>query len=85
MSRSEPKDVPAEEVPTAKPTYKSYKSVLSKSNDGDRSDREYRKKFLKIRHSFRERMRESNALFDDEQRATKLTRRLQEQNEYNIP
>lgn len=27
-------------------------------------------------------MRESNALFDDEQNAMKLARRLQEQNEY---
>ena len=38
-----------------------------------------RKKFLKIRHAFSHRMRESNALFDEEQRALKLCRRLQEQ------
>ena len=42
---------------------------------------EPRKKYLKIRHIFKERMRESNALFDDEQNAIKLARRLQEQNE----
>lgn len=40
-----------------------------------------RKKFLKMRHIFKEKMRESNALFDDEQNAIKLARRLQEQNE----
>lgn len=40
-----------------------------------------RKKFLKMRHTFKEKMRESNALFDDEQNAMKLARRLQEQNE----
>lgn len=40
-----------------------------------------RKKFLKMRHTFKEKMRESNALFDDEQNAIKLARRLQEQNE----
>lgn len=40
-----------------------------------------RKKFLKMRHTFKEKMRESNALFDEEQHAIKLARRLQEQNE----
>lgn len=40
-----------------------------------------RKKFLKMRHIFREKMKESHTLFDDEQNAMKLARRLQEQNE----
>lgn len=46
------------------------------------TDRLLRKKFLKIRHAFRDRMRESNMLYDDEQRAKQIARRLQEQNEY---
>ena len=41
-----------------------------------------RKKFLKLRHVFRERMRESNALFEEEERAKRIVGRLQEQNEY---
>ena len=41
-----------------------------------------RKKFLKIRHDFKGKMGESNILFDEEQKAVKLARRLQEQNEY---
>ena len=41
-----------------------------------------RKKFLKMKHTFKEKMGESNSLFDEEQRAMKLARRLQEQNEY---
>ncbi|MCJ1261872.1 hypothetical protein MMC22_001741 [Lobaria immixta] len=43
--------------------------------------RSFKKKFLKMRHIFKERMRESNALFDEEQNAMKLARRLQEQND----
>ncbi|MCJ1466414.1 hypothetical protein MMC07_005033 [Pseudocyphellaria aurata] len=43
--------------------------------------RSFKKKFLKMRHIFKEKMRESNSLFDDEQNAMKLARRLQEQND----
>ena len=41
-----------------------------------------RKKFLKLRHNFKDRMRDSNKFFDEEQHAMRLARRLQEQNEY---
>ena len=41
----------------------------------------YKKKFLKLRHAFRDRMRDSNALYEDEQRAKQIARRLQEQND----
>jgi len=34
-----------------------------------------------MKHTFKEKMRESNTLFDEEQKALKLARRLQEQNE----
>lgn len=44
-----------------------------------------RKKFLKLRHNFKDKMRDSNRLFDEEQHAMRLARRLQEQNEYNSP
>ena len=40
-----------------------------------------RKKFMKLRHGFKEKMRESNRLYDEEQHAMRLARRLQEQNE----
>ena len=41
----------------------------------------YRKKFLKLRHKFKERIRESATLYDEEHHAIRLARRLQEQNE----
>lgn len=44
-----------------------------------------RKKFLKLRHKFKDKMRDSNRLFDEEQHAMRLARRLQEQNEYYSP
>ena len=40
-----------------------------------------RKKFIKMRHAFKYKMWESNNLFAEEQKAMKLARRLQEQNE----
>ena len=40
---------------------------------------------MKIRHTFKERMRESAKLYDEEQHAMRLARRLQEQNEYYFP
>ena len=44
-----------------------------------------RKKFFKLRHNFKDKMRDSNKFFDQEQHATRLARRLQEQNEYYSP
>lgn len=44
-----------------------------------------RKKFLKLRHNFKDKMRDSNRFFDEEQHAMRLARRLQEQNEYFSP
>lgn len=41
----------------------------------------YRKKYLKMRHGFKAKMRESNTLFDDEQATIRIAHRLQEQNE----
>ncbi|KAL9105071.1 MAG: hypothetical protein Q9163_000084 [Psora crenata] len=43
--------------------------------------RSYKKKFLKLRHAFRDKMRESNTLCDDERRAKQIAWRLQEQND----
>ncbi|KAL9638938.1 MAG: hypothetical protein Q9164_001247 [Protoblastenia rupestris] len=43
--------------------------------------RSYKKKFLKLRHKFREGLRESNTLYDEEKRAKQIARRLQEQND----
>ncbi|MCJ1471486.1 hypothetical protein MMC13_000125 [Lambiella insularis] len=43
--------------------------------------RSYKKKYNKMRHTFKERMRISNSLFDEEQRLVKVARRLQEQND----
>ncbi|KAG8529487.1 uncharacterized protein KY384_006124 [Bacidia gigantensis] len=43
--------------------------------------RSYKKKFLKLRHHFREKMRDSNTLYDDEQHAKQIARRLQEEND----
>ncbi|KAL9597597.1 MAG: hypothetical protein Q9219_005036 [cf. Caloplaca sp. 3 TL-2023] len=39
----------------------------------------YRKKYLKSRHVFKEKMRDSNSLFEDEQRTAQIANRLQEQ------
>ena len=68
---------------SSKPTYKSYKygdlfSLFSKAD----TDYLGRKKFLKLRHNFKDKMRDSNKFFDEEQHAMRLARRLQEQNEY---
>ncbi|KZF19585.1 hypothetical protein L228DRAFT_263459 [Xylona heveae TC161] len=41
----------------------------------------YRKKYRKMKLQFEEKMKESNALFKEEQKATELARRLQEQND----
>ena len=41
----------------------------------------YRKKYNKMRHTFKGKMQDSNSLFNDEQKALKIARRLQEQNE----
>lgn len=41
----------------------------------------YKKKFLKLRHNFKDRMRDSNRFFDEEQHAMRLARRLEEQND----
>ncbi|KAI4158374.1 MAG: hypothetical protein LQ342_007504 [Letrouitia transgressa] len=41
----------------------------------------YRKKYLKMRHTFKVKMRESNALFDAEQQSIRTARRLQEEND----
>lgn len=43
--------------------------------------RSFKKKFLKIRHGFEERMRTSNEMFENEDRLEKISRRLKEQNE----
>lgn len=65
-----------------KATYKSFKSgAILCFASRFQAYRFTRKKFLKMRHTFKEKMRESNALFDEEQNAIKLARRLQEQNE----
>ena len=40
-----------------------------------------RKKYRKMKHTFEEKMRESTSLFKEEQRATDIARRLQENNE----
>ena len=45
------------------------------------SDRSSRKKFLKMRHKFKERMRENSRYYDEEQQSQRIARRLQEQNE----
>jgi len=36
---------------------------------------------MKIRHMFKERMRENNRLYEDEQHSERVARRLQEENE----
>ncbi|MCJ1388957.1 hypothetical protein MMC18_001809 [Xylographa bjoerkii] len=41
----------------------------------------YKKKYNKMRHVFKEKMRISNSLFDEEHKAIKVARRLQEQND----
>ncbi|KAI4209531.1 MAG: hypothetical protein LQ349_009541 [Xanthoria aureola] len=41
----------------------------------------YRKKYLKMRHGFKAKMRESNTLFDDEQATVRIAHRLQEQSD----
>ncbi|KAL8675375.1 MAG: hypothetical protein Q9168_000206 [Polycauliona sp. 1 TL-2023] len=41
----------------------------------------YRKKYLKMRHDFKTKMRESNTLFDGEQATVRIANRLQEQND----
>ncbi|KAI9881557.1 MAG: hypothetical protein M1830_000121 [Pleopsidium flavum] len=41
----------------------------------------YKKKYRKMKHTFEEKMRESNSLFREEQRATDIARRLQENND----
>ncbi|KAL8869570.1 MAG: hypothetical protein Q9174_004180, partial [Haloplaca sp. 1 TL-2023] len=53
-------------APMEPPTKPSYKS--------------YRKKYLKMRQRCKEKTRESNGTFEDGQRATRITDRLQEQN-----
>ncbi|KAL8626535.1 hypothetical protein Q9189_007777, partial [Teloschistes chrysophthalmus] len=53
--------------PTEHPTKSSYKS--------------HRKKYLKMRQGFKEKMRQSNSLFEEEQHATRIANRLQEQND----
>ncbi|KAL8668147.1 MAG: hypothetical protein Q9202_000125 [Teloschistes flavicans] len=53
--------------PTEHPTKSSYKS--------------HRKKYLKMRQGFKEKMRQSNSLFEEEQHATRIADRLQEQND----
>jgi len=44
-----------------------------------------RKKYLKMRHKFREMMRESNTLLEEEQQLEATARRLKEGNEYIMP
>lgn len=62
--------------------YKSFKSELGFRNHLKfLTDVFCRKKFLKIRHNFKGKMRENNILFEEEQNAMKLAQRLQEQNE----
>ncbi|MCJ1400845.1 hypothetical protein MMC11_004054 [Xylographa trunciseda] len=41
----------------------------------------YKKKYNKMRHNFKEKMRISNSLFDEEHKAIRVARRLQEQND----
>ena len=66
----------------SKPTYRSYKyRHLFSSFKKPHTDYQRRKKFLKMRHNFKNRMRDSNKFFDEEQHAMRLARRLQEQNE----
>ncbi|KAL8644659.1 MAG: hypothetical protein Q9226_007652, partial [Calogaya cf. arnoldii] len=57
---------PSTKPPTDLPAKPTYKS--------------YRKKYLKMRHGFKAKMRDSNALFDDEQATVRIANRLQEQN-----
>ncbi|KAF6234274.1 hypothetical protein HO173_007696 [Letharia columbiana] len=54
-------------LPNEEPSRLSYKS--------------YKKKFLKLRHNFKDKMRDSNRFFDEEQHSMRLARRLQEQND----
>ncbi|KAI4270250.1 MAG: hypothetical protein L6R38_007193, partial [Xanthoria sp. 2 TBL-2021] len=62
------KEDPSTMPPTDYPAKPTYKS--------------YRKKYLKMRHGFKAKMRESNTLFDDEQATIRIANRLQEQNEH---
>ena len=48
-------------------------------------DRYYRKKFLKMRHNFKDKMRENGRLYEEEHHSARIARRLQEQNEYVNP
>ena len=74
----EPASIP--EQPT-KLKYKSYKSVACPSRMSLWLSQIFRKKFLKLRHHFKERMRENSKLYEDEQHAIRIARRLQEENE----
>ena len=42
----------------------------------------HRKKFLKMRHTFKDKMRDNGRLYEAEQHSRRIARRLQEQNEY---
>ncbi|KAL9071590.1 MAG: hypothetical protein Q9161_004157 [Pseudevernia consocians] len=55
--------------------------LLANEESGRPSYKSYKKKFLKLRHNFKDKMRDSNRFFDEEQHAMRLARRLQEQND----
>jgi len=65
---------------------KSPEEALEPSQDIANGDvkhnyKSYKKKYNKMRHNFKEKMRISNSLFDEEHKAIKVARRLQEQND----
>lgn len=66
----------------SRPKYKSYKYVPPITSRAPCADRVCRKKYMKMRHTFKERMRENNRLYEDEQHSERIARRLQEENEY---
>lgn len=71
---------------SAKPSYKSNRQVIIRFVAYHlAADKSSRKKYLKSRHVFKAKMRDSNTLFEHEQRTTQIADRLQEQLEYFSP
>ncbi|KAI4175772.1 MAG: hypothetical protein LQ343_001385 [Gyalolechia ehrenbergii] len=65
---------------SAKPSYKSNRQVIIRFVAYHlAADKSSRKKYLKSRHVFKAKMRDSNTLFEHEQRTTQIADRLQEQ------
>ncbi|KAI4120011.1 MAG: hypothetical protein LQ345_000270 [Seirophora villosa] len=63
------------------PHPESTSAVLPNEYPAKPSYKSFRKKYLKKRHGFKEKYRESNTLFEDEQRTTRIANRLLEQND----